>query len=219
MVGGAFRANTSGLPHYKRFGYKTKLQSAETFAADQTQAQWLTVPYLSNRGILHDGDFPHLSTEITHIEPSLRRVILGFNVFTDHVADCNMRAPEHSDAFNRTIKLYQRMRRAGIPVTFQEQSSTASVLPPAPDAAKEHEGRAASDTEEDGKYGTRKSNATVPSATTHTNASEAPQGCTEASAFEKKKKAAGGISVQEVMKNPALARLLIQAAKKAKGLT
>jgi len=35
----------------------------------------------------------------------LRRVIIGINVFSGHVEEVSRRAPEHSDAFNRTIKL------------------------------------------------------------------------------------------------------------------
>lgn len=116
------------------------------------------------------------------------------------------------------------MRRAGIPVTFQEQPSSTTGIPPIPDKDSNVETATASEAEEEGKYATRQSNSTCTSAgttttlTMETNIPRTSQVSTDASTFEKKKKAAGGISVQEVMKNPALARLLIQAAKKAKGL-
>lgn len=56
-----------------------------------------------------DGDYPHLSTAVTHLgDSTARRVILGFNCFpAGAVAECTRRAPEHSDAFRRTVKLYQ----------------------------------------------------------------------------------------------------------------
>ena len=34
-------------------------------------------------------------------------MILGFNCFSNTVGACCLRAPEHSDAFNRTVRLYQ----------------------------------------------------------------------------------------------------------------
>ena len=69
---------------------------------------------------MHDGDFAHLSTPVEAIRAppppadggaappeTPKRVILGFNLFTSRVGACCARAPEHSDAFNATIKLYQ----------------------------------------------------------------------------------------------------------------
>ena len=69
--------------------------------------------YKHNRGIFHDGNFPHYAAPIKFIRPGLHRVILGFNCFTKEVSESNLRAPEHSDAFNRTIKLYQKMAALG----------------------------------------------------------------------------------------------------------
>eukprot|EP01033_Poteriospumella_lacustris_P000539 gene539-365_t len=183
MIGGAFCANIDGLDHYRKFGYKGKLQPTEAFEEDLQSPQWINIPYLQNRGIMHDGDFPHLSTKITHIRDGVKRVILGFNVFTDHVAECNLRAPEHSDAFNRTIKLYQRMAAAGVPITaYGGQAS---------------------------KYGDSEP---LPSAPTSTASGSSE----EATNPPVKKK--GGISIEEVKKNPALAKLLVQAAKKMQQL-
>jgi hypothetical protein len=93
------------------------LSSSEDFQKDLTSPQWITVPYCYNRGILHDGDYPHFSTEINSIKDGIKRVILGFNCFSKELAECNLRAPEHSDAFNRTIKLYQKMAAMGMPIT------------------------------------------------------------------------------------------------------
>lgn len=79
--------------------------------------RWVTVPYLANRGILHQGDYPHAATPVRDITPpTMRRVILGLNCFPPAVGPCCARAPEHSAAFVRTIRLYQAMAAAGIPV-------------------------------------------------------------------------------------------------------
>lgn len=124
MVGGDFCVNTDGLEHYKRFGYKGKsqlsmhysahfifvlgcLQSCEALEADIASGNWLMIKYRANRTILHDGDYPHYSSRILRIVSNKKRVILGFNFFSDAVGQCCERAPEHSDAFNRTVKLYQ----------------------------------------------------------------------------------------------------------------
>lgn len=174
MKGGEFKANVQGLPHYAKFGYKCKLSSKEHFEEDLKSSDWLTVPYKHNRGIFHDGDFPHFAAEITSIQPHLKRVILGLNCFPHAIAECNLRAPEHSDAFNRTIKLYQRMASVGIPISSQSSPS-------------------------------------VPS-------SSAEEGDNNTNNVTTEKKAKKGISVQEVMKNPALAKLLVQAAKRMKNV-
>ena len=75
----------------------------------QNSNSWQYVKYKRNRGIVHDGDLPHLSTPVSSITPGKYRVILGFNCFGPEVGECCIRAPEHSNAFNRTIKLYQAM--------------------------------------------------------------------------------------------------------------
>jgi hypothetical protein len=116
MVGGSFMANMRGLEHYKRFGYKGRLAVSET-KDDRTALEedmesdpaWQSVRYRRNRGIFHDGDLPHLSTPIRSIAEGKRRVIFGFNCFSADVGESCIRAPEHSDAFNRTVKLYQAM--------------------------------------------------------------------------------------------------------------
>jgi alpha-galactosidase len=151
MKGGEFTYNMGGLDHYQRFGYKSRLVSADDKEQDSDSNEWVKVRYKCNRGILHDGDFPHASTRVEQIPDGVKRVILGFNCFTDYVGDCCIRAPEHSDAFNRTIKLYQAMASLSNPLT--------------------------------------------------------------SSSVDKKE---SRISAKEVMKNPALARMLVLAAKKIK---
>ena len=110
MRGGHFAANVRGLDHYKEFGYKTALgTSKEHVENDSLSSSWLSVPYRFNRAIVHDGDFPHLSTQIEALPVGLKRVILGFNLFTNDVGPAAQRAPEHSDKFNATVKLMQTM--------------------------------------------------------------------------------------------------------------
>jgi hypothetical protein len=177
ISGGHFAANVDGLEHYKKFGYKGRLvpgQIDEDMRLNKT-GSWLHVPFRSNRGILHDGDYPHMSTPVEGISPSEgRRVILGFNCFSAAVGDCCMRAPEHSDAFNRTVKLYQTLAAA------QKQQHDEALI--GADASS-----------------------TTTSSTTDTAAS---------SCLVAKVKKNSALSLQDIKKNPALAKLLIAAAKK-----
>jgi hypothetical protein len=89
--------------------FKGKLKGEEALMQDlSTNPDWMTIPYRCNRGLIFDGDFPHASAPVVAINrPDMKRVILGFNCFGDAVGPCCVRAPEHSDAFNRTIKIYQ----------------------------------------------------------------------------------------------------------------
>lgn len=95
MRGGDFYANLNGLEHYKEFGYKGLLKPGSSVTDDvESSGDWVRIKYRSNRGILHDGDFPHFSSPVAHIAPDTRRVILGFNFFSDAVGECSTRAPE-----------------------------------------------------------------------------------------------------------------------------
>eukprot|EP01032_Pedospumella_encystans_P015368 gene15368-17582_t len=187
MEGGDFQANVTGVEHYRRFGYKGKLASKEEFQKDLKSSDWIVAKYKHNRAIVHDGNFAHLSTPITHIKPGVKRVILGFNSFPAVLGECCMRAPEHSDAFNRTIKLYQTMAALGVPITahggsgnkYQADDTTASDQP-------------------------------LRSAESTTDASASP------SASATTKPAQKGMNVKDVLKNPALAKLLVTAARKLK---
>lgn len=98
-----------------------KLQTTEAFQNDLTEnsSDWMTVQYRCNRGIIHDGEYPHLSTPVSFIDSNRvrRRVILGFNCFPEALKECNERAPEHSETFNKTIKLYQKLAAMNLPIT------------------------------------------------------------------------------------------------------
>jgi len=181
MIGGEFMCNTRGLAHYKQFGYKGRLAGQEALLQDvASSSDWQSIRYKRNRAILHDGDLPHLSMPVKNISSTsttatARRVILGFNCFTEQVGECCVRAPEHSAAFNRTIKLYQAMAAAkrqdaeaksGGESVFEKASSSAA-------AAADGEG-------------------------------------------EKNKKKGGRMTAKDVLKNPALAKLLVLAARKVK---
>ena len=171
MRGGHFMANMEGLEHYKRFGYKGRLVSEEKLEQDiDDNGDWIRVGYKENRGILHDGDLPHLSTQVDSIEEG-KRVILGFNCFTDVVGPCCERAPEHSDAFNRTVKLYQALAAAG-------------------------NGRISGDVSNHGK------DRNVTSENAYKGVKTSPP--------------KAGVSAKDILKKPALAKLLVAAAKKVK---
>jgi len=170
MKGGHFMVNTDGLDHYRKFGYKGRKRPGDLLLDIENNdgGSWLQVPYHSNRGILHDGDLPHLSTPVENILPATdRRVILGFNCFTDEVGPCCARAPEHSDAFNRTVRLYQTLASA-------QAGNSESI----------------------GKYA---------------NTSDSTSNGTVST-----KKSPSVITVQDIKKNPALAKLLVAAAKRVK---
>ena len=108
MEGGEFMANSQGIQHYRKFGYKARLAPDLLEEDIVGNPHWRTVRFQADRGILHSGSWPHLSTKISRLPAGKKRVILGFNAFCgDAVGRCCARAPEHSDAFNRTVKFYQ----------------------------------------------------------------------------------------------------------------
>ncbi|KAL7463668.1 hypothetical protein ACHAXS_004025 [Conticribra weissflogii] len=130
MVGGEFCVNLRGLDHYSEHGYKGNLSgdpmggydSPTTKSCDgnihfDQSTHWVTIPYSFNRGIVHRGDLPHLSTPIQHIGTcnsalkgdgsSLSRVIVGFNAFGHDFGALIEKAPEHSKRFRRKVKLYR----------------------------------------------------------------------------------------------------------------
>ena len=136
MVGGDFAVNLGGLGHYEANGYKgarsgddrggwtdpfvgAKSSSFRSSAPHHDErTDWVTVPYRYNRAIFHHGQLPHLSTPIQSIStsssdasgPSKKlRVILGMNVFGHDIGQEVSRAPEHSDAFRRKIKMYRAL--------------------------------------------------------------------------------------------------------------
>eukprot|EP00985_Skeletonema_marinoi_P012587 scaffold6092_cov105-Skeletonema_marinoi.AAC.4 len=120
MVGGEFCVNLRGLEHYAEHGYKGMIsgdpiggwKSSDTATSGvhhvDSSTNWVTIPYTCNRGIVHNGDLPHLSAPIQHIDDDqLSRVIVGFNVFGHDVGARVAKAPEHSRKFRRQVKLYR----------------------------------------------------------------------------------------------------------------
>lgn len=128
IIGGDFAVNTEGLRHYEKNGYKGKKSHDEyggyyqqpvslydDYARENRNASsppWITIPYKYNQGILHDGDYPHLSTPITSISPvGEKRVIIGLNIFSHDIGPIVQKAPEHSQSFNKRVKLMQFLSR------------------------------------------------------------------------------------------------------------
>ncbi|KAL9190874.1 hypothetical protein ACHAXT_000580 [Thalassiosira profunda] len=125
MKGGEFCVNPRGLDHYAEHGYKGNLsgdpmggwrrpEGTDRGVRINGDSQWVTIPYAFNRGIVHCGDLPHLSAPVDSINgleksslSSTSRVIVGFNVFGHDVGECVAKAPEHSRAFRRKVKLYR----------------------------------------------------------------------------------------------------------------
>jgi hypothetical protein len=153
-----------------------RLSSPEAFTTDQDSADWITINYKRNRGVLYDGCFPHYADEIKYIRPGLNRVVLGFNCFSQELAECNLRAPEHSDVFNRTIKLYQRLAGLGMPITLSVEDDLKTP------------------------------------AEVHSVESTCPVAAIGKGQGVK-------MSAKDILKNPALAKLLVKAAKNVKAAT
>ena len=92
---------------------------------------WVTIPYFYNRAIFHDGHLPHLSTPIKSISKDVggkkkSRVILGLNVFGHDVGPCVSKAPEHSNAFRRKIKMYRVLLGKSAPCQSADTESTVN---------------------------------------------------------------------------------------------
>uniref|UniRef100_H3H1X5 Uncharacterized protein n=1 Tax=Phytophthora ramorum TaxID=164328 RepID=H3H1X5_PHYRM len=116
--GGGFYVNLTGLSHYDKYGYKTKKQPRRlaTDELEQLSASeegWKHVPYRYRRGILCDGEFAHFSGRVRTLPSaptgttSVKRVVVGFNLFPSEIGACVAKFPEHSGAFNRYVKLSQ----------------------------------------------------------------------------------------------------------------
>lgn len=126
----------------------------------------------------------------------MRRVILGFNCFPQRVDECCSRAPEHSGECLSHRTLYVFRVSLSYPVVVWLHSSLVAdafnrtiKLYQTVSSLSQKDGRGI-DTD------TAKSDSTAEEAVSR------PKG--------------GAISVKDVMKNPALARLLVLAAKKVK---
>ena len=133
IKGGDFCVCLDGLDHYEQHGYKGAKDKNTTNDCPfdyqhDTEAEWVTVPYRCNRMILASGHLPHLSTPVESIESttvltqqqqpqsptdntSVKRVILGFNVFGHDYGPLVQAAPEHSDVFRRKVQLQRLLRR------------------------------------------------------------------------------------------------------------
>jgi hypothetical protein len=123
-----------------------KLKGEGALAADiATNTDWMTIPYKCNRGIIFDGDMPHSSAPVQSIaDDGMYRVILGLNCFTETVGECCLRAPEHSDAFNRTIKMYQSMSTVGFSVSDTLEDASSGPATSSADCGPEDESRRSS---------------------------------------------------------------------------
>lgn len=215
--------------------------------ASSTASPWQCIRYKHNRGVIMDGNLPHMATTVTSIRKvqltngggiastpvppaagsgnvqatpppapntdsgshTHQRVILGFNCFPAETGECCRRAPEHSDAFNRTVKLYQVgtmwylacTNNCNISLYHFVQTLSSMGVPVSAASVQETE-RGCTSTEEPtlgAKYGSN---------------GDSPNPGDQAAT---KKKALGTkISAKEIMKNPGLAKMLVFAAKKVK---
>ena len=91
----------------------------QSLADDLRSSSWTAVRYKYNRGVVFDGDLPHLATKIERLDSSKRRVILSAVRLANAIP-----APEHSDAFNRTIKLYQTIGNVNRPAEGTDEADS-----------------------------------------------------------------------------------------------
>ena len=112
LDGGDFIINTQGLEHYRKFGYKKKNYEA-SFHTDQISddcSYWKEVSYKFNRLTIFNGEYPHMSTKLNSLPGAhkIKRVIMGFNVFSSDVGPLVEDAPEHSLAFKTRVRMHQQ---------------------------------------------------------------------------------------------------------------
>ena len=128
-------------------------------------------------------------------------MILGFNCFTDVVGPCCERAPEHSDSFNRTVKLYQALA-----------SSTGR-------------GRGYNSPKSGSSGGDQDDGHFIPTASTQTTNAPPQKGDSITRAAERDTQItcqnrelprSRGVSAKDILKKPALAKLLVAAARRVK---
>ncbi|GLE04634.1 hypothetical protein PINS_up013604 [Pythium insidiosum] len=144
IEGGGFHVNRRGLEHYREYGYKTRRLSSklstdalESVATSHQEPGWTSIPYRFRRGIICDGDFPHFSGRVRALPSAAsraddlpkRRVVVGFNLFPHAIGDFVARYPEHSDAFNRYVKLSQTLFRQQNVATEPQQSALQRQSP------------------------------------------------------------------------------------------
>ena len=132
VVGGEFAINRKGWDHYDRYGYKglkhgndkmtgwsrpRNSGNKHTEINCDSESGWITIPYKFNQGTLFTGNLPHLSGPVTGFKEEIKkcsindtkRVILGFNVFSNDVGHLVQKVPEHSDTFRQRVRLHQAM--------------------------------------------------------------------------------------------------------------
>lgn len=108
----SFQTSSSSKPFdmYNHF-YTNQMVSANNKTTDDF---WIAIPYRYNQGILHKGEYPHLSTLIKKMSPPNihQRVIMGLNVFGFDVGPLVQKAPEHSATFQKKVKRMQALSRS-----------------------------------------------------------------------------------------------------------
>lgn len=115
MFGGDYCVHKGSgvLQHYRQHGYKGALSTAGTNNVnDDSDTNWILIPYRFNRMICQSGHLPHLSTKVESMmvnaegngATGMKRVIVGFNVFLHDVGPFIQEAPEHSEAFRKRVR-------------------------------------------------------------------------------------------------------------------
>jgi hypothetical protein len=131
--GGALRVYGS-LEHYERHGYKGRKVPLPGGGGEEEDEGLLgTVEYRFNRLVIMAGHLPHASTPVSFAGPSPdeggggaaagrgRRVVVGFNVFGHDVGPDVQRAPEHSGAWRRQVKLLRWQHKLQLQQQQQEE--------------------------------------------------------------------------------------------------
>ena len=131
MVGGEFGVNTGGLEHYLRFGHHGIHVRSEPGAMGRDWEHgdgWHKAEYRFRRAILFDGELPHCSAPVVSLpDASLRRVVVGINVFDVEVGPHAMVEPVHSEAYRAAMAQLQSFKR--VPPSEQGVGPRYSMVP------------------------------------------------------------------------------------------
>ena len=122
VLGGKFGANSGGLEHYRKLGYKARRDPGKRHPRYPTSdwvegenAGWSFAPYTFRQATLSSGELPHAADRVIVWPKGVQRVVVGLNSmgFVEGPTECKL--PQHSYDFRLMLKLELLCRKAGGP--------------------------------------------------------------------------------------------------------